>query len=151
MSAPKNDRTMIPVFNLQAHHDKVEIPADFDLRDLARKYEVFPLKIVFHSGRRRLLLAMRNPFDHNAIHDVEFRAGLSVIPVQADPVDIQWLVQTHYFGRKLSPTPTDPAIADVSHNVFEQLEITTDAQKRPQWLGESLERFTEESSKTEKS
>lgn len=116
----------VPTFDLQSHHSKVQVPTEFDLRDLAKKYSVFPLKIVSISGRRRLLLAMRNPFDNNAILDVEFRAGTTVIPVLATEGDIQWLIHTHYYGRKITPTPSmvDPTI--VYQDVFEQLEGVVD-------------------------
>lgn len=130
----------IPVFNLQTHHDKVKVPAEFDIRDLSRKYHVFPLKMISQQGRKRLLLAMRNPHDQKAVLDVEFRAGVSVLPVQADDVEIQWLIQTHYYGRKLSPVPTENEM-DVSHDVFQQLEMTTDSQEQPDWVRSGLEQF----------
>jgi len=139
----------IPVFDLQTHHQKVQVPTEFDLRDLSRKYHIFPLKVISQNGRKRLLLAMANPYDHQAILDAEFRAGINVIPVQADQKDIQWLVQTHYFGRKLSPEPSEME-REVTHDVFQQLEMTTDAQKRPEWVSEMLKPFTDgESEKSE--
>lgn len=133
----------IPVFDLQTHHSKVKVPTDFDMRDLSRKYNVFPLKVITQGGRKRLLLAMQDPRNQEAIHDVEFRSGVSVVPVQADLVDIQWLIQVHYFGRKLSPTPKTMD-GEVTHDVYEQLTMTTDAQNRPDWLGESLNLFSED-------
>lgn len=130
----------VPVFNLQMHHSKVEVPFEFDMRDLAKKYSVFPLKLIQHQGQKRLLLAMVNPFDHQAIRDVEFRSNFTVMPVQADRVDVQWLIQVHYYGRKLSPTAS--AVSEqVSHDVFAQLEMTTDEQKRPEWVRDGLQAF----------
>ena len=136
----------LPHFDLQTHHHRVKVPTEFDLRDIARKYSVFPLRVISQNGRKRLLLAMQNPYDQSAILDVEFRSGLSVVAVQADQKDIQWLIQTHYFGRKLSPSPT---IHDrpVSHDVFEQLEITTDAQSQPEWVTTQLRPFVKEDNK----
>ncbi len=136
----KQTETPIPTFNLQAHHQKVKVPSDFDLRDLSRRYQIFPLKIIAQNGKRKLLLAMRDINNQKAVYDVEFRAGMSVIPVQANDVDIQWLIQTHYYGRNLSPVPQVEE-REILHDLFEQLEITTDAQKQPEWLNESLQRY----------
>ncbi len=123
MSTTKSSKP-IPTFDLQTHHEKVEVPKEFDLRDLAKKYSVFPLKVIQMNGRRRLLLAMRNPYDNNAILDVEFRAAMPVVSVLANEGDIQWLIHTHYYGRKIAPTPSmsDPTI--VFQDVFEQLETS---------------------------
>lgn len=137
---PQREITL-PIFDLQTHYNKVMVPTGFDLRDLARKYSVFPLKVITQSGRQRLLLAMRNPFDHKATLDVEFRAGMTVVPVQADESDIQWLMQVHYYGKRLSPIPTtiDRAIV---HDTFSQFQEVTDANRQPDWLGEILQPFT---------
>lgn len=135
-----NSQRQIPVFNLQSHHAKVQVPAEFEMKDLCRKYNVFPLKLVIINGSKRLLLAMLNPLDHRAIADCEFRSGVSVLPVQADKVDIQWLIQTHYFGRKLSPVAQVDE-EDVSHDVFAQLELTTDEQKKPEWVDQSTRAY----------
>jgi len=132
-----------PSFDLQKHHSKVRVPTEFDLKDLARKYHVFPLRVVNQNGKKRLLLAMRNPGDQSAIYDVEFKAGLTVIAVQADEIDIQWLIQKHYYGRQLSPTPNMKA-NEITFDLFEQLAITTDAQKRPDWVSDSIHRFQDD-------
>jgi hypothetical protein len=142
------DANQIPVFQLQLHHDKVQVPTEFDLRKLARKYLIFPLKIITPSGRKKLLLAMANPFDHQAIQDVEFATGLGVMPVQADRVEIQWLIQVHYFGRKLSPVAIVQE-SDVTRDLFSQLEMTTDEQKQPDWLKHGLHTFSGVSSQTD--
>lgn len=130
----------IPVFNLQAHHSRVQVPESFDMKDLARKYGCFPLKLIQQGTQKRLLLAMVNPFDQRAIADVEFRSGVTVTPVRADKVDVQWLIQTHYFGRKLSPV-AQVAESDISHDVFAQLEMTTDEQNKPEWAKDGLQAF----------
>lgn len=132
----------IPSFNLQKHHDRVRVPQEFDLRDLSRKYHIFPLRVIAQGDKRRLLLAMRNINDQKVIHDVEFRAGMPVIPVQADEIDLQWLIQKHYFGRSLTPTPRFQP-NEVIHDLFEQLSMTTDAQNRPSWVTENLELYQE--------
>jgi len=132
-----------PSFDLQKHHSKVRVPTEFDLKDLARKYHVFPLRVIHRDGKKRLLLAMRNPGNQSAIYDVEFKAGLTVIAVQADEIDIQWLIQKHYYGRQLSPTP-NVKTPEITHDLFEQLAITTDAQKRPDWVNDSIHRFNDE-------
>lgn len=132
----------IPVFDLQTHHSKVELPEDFDMRDLARKHHIFPLKVITQAGRKKLLLAMRNPYDDKALFDCEFRSGMTAVPVQADEMDIQWLIQTHYFGRKLSPTPR-AVDENVSRDMFEQLEIATDAQNKPDWVFQRFDDLTD--------
>lgn len=139
----KAAEVMIPIFDLQTHHSKVQVPTEFDLRDLAKKFAVFPLKIIQMNGRRKLLLAMKNPFDQQAVQDVEFRAGLTVVPVQADNKDIQWLIHTHYFGRKLSPTPSKHH-DEVTHDVFAQFELVSKIQNRPDWISESIKPFTKD-------
>jgi hypothetical protein len=96
----------IPSFDLQRHHSWVELPTDFDMRDLVRKFLVFPLKIVRVDNQSRLLLAMRDCFHQEAIQEVEFRSGLKVIPVLASELDIRWLVHRHLYGRSLTPTPS---------------------------------------------
>lgn len=131
----------IPSFDLQKHHSKVKVPEEFDLRDLSRKFHVFPLKVIQQDGKKRLLLAMRNPYDQRAIYDVEFRAGCTVIPVQADEIDIQWLIHKYYYGRPLTPTPSLRP-QEITHDMFEQLAITTDAQARPDFVDENLELYT---------
>jgi hypothetical protein len=141
----KTEKTL-PIFDLQTHHSRVQVPTEFDMRDLARKFSVFPLKTISQNGRKRLLLAMRNPYDAQAIMDCEFRSGMDVIAVQADDKDIQWLIQTHYFGRKLSPSPSHSE-HEISHDVFAQLEMTSGAQKQPDWMGPSIQPFTNEEKK----
>jgi len=93
----------IPVFNLQQDHDRVSVPTDFDMRDLARKHMVFPLRTVTHNQQDSLVLAMVNPFDHAAVAEVESRSGIPVIPVRSDKEDVKWLIQVHFYGLKLSP------------------------------------------------
>lgn len=139
MSSTKTE-IEIPTFNLQAHHAKVQVPESFDMKDLARKYSAFPLKIVQQNGQKRLLLAMVNPLDQRAIADVEFRSGVNVIPVRADKLDVQWLIQTHYYGRRLSPVATIDE-SNISHDVFAQLEMTTDEQNRPEWATDGLQAY----------
>lgn len=131
----------LPIFDLQTHYNKVVVPTDFDCRDLAKKYSVFPIRVITQNGRKRLLLAMRNPFDHKATLDVEFRAGMTVVPVQADEADIQWLIQVHYYGRRLSPTPTTEDRPAVIHDMFSQFQEVSDAQAQPDWIGEALQPF----------
>ncbi len=134
----------MPVFDLQTHHAKVQVPSEFDIRDLSKKYSIFPLKVVSTQGRRRLLLAMKNPYDQVAIRDVEFRAGLGVIAVQADDKDIQWLIQTHYYGRKLSPLPTIEEFPEFVEDVFSQVSVAAEIQSKPEWVSENLTPFVVE-------
>lgn len=144
------DNTDVPSFDLQKHHAKVELPTDIDLKEEVRRYCVFPLKVIKANGRRQLLLAMRNVKDQRAVYDVEFKAGMNVIPVQADDIDIQWLVQKHYYGRPLTPTPSNRT-DEVTHDLFEQLTMTTDAQARPDWVNDSLQLYVEEGKKSSQS
>jgi hypothetical protein len=134
-------KAAIPVFDLQTHHSKVQVPTEFDLRDLAKKFAVFPLKLIAVNGRRRLLLAMKNPRDDAAIRDVEFRAGITVMPVQADNKDIQWLIQTHYYGRKLSPLPSQDEFPEFVADVFSQVSVAAEHQENPGWVSESIKPF----------
>ncbi len=135
-----SETVVIPSFDLQKHHHKVKVPTNFDLRDLAKKHSVFPIKVISQNGRKKLILAMRNPTDHQVIYDVEFRSSMQVLPVQADDVDIQWLIQKHYYGRPLTHTSIERP-REVTHDVFEQLTMTSDAQERPDWITEALDQF----------
>lgn len=137
MTASLNTYKERPHFDLQKHHHRVRVPEEFDLRDMARKFHIFPLKVILKDGIKHLLLAMRNPNDQQVIYDVQFRAGMNVIPVQADEIDIQWLIHKHYYGRPLTPTPSFKP-HEVTHDLFEQLSMTTNAQNRPGWVNESL-------------
>lgn len=140
----------IPEFNLQMHHAKVEVPRNFDMKDLAKKHQIFPLKVIAQNGKARLLLAMVNPFDQKAIADVEFRAGMTILPVRADRNDLQWLIQVHYFGRKLSPTAHVEPL-DLHQDMFAQLEMTTDEQSKPEWMQEAnLRAYASEEKQDEK-
>lgn len=135
------DACVVPAFDLQKHHSKIKVPTDFDLKDFAKKFSIFPLKVISLNGKKKLLLAMRNPKDQQVIYDVEFRAGMTVIPVQADDVDIQWLIQKHYYGRPLTPTPLQRP-REHTHDLFEQLSMSSDAMERPDWATESLTPYT---------
>jgi hypothetical protein len=136
----QTSKSVIPTFDLEKHHSKVKLPTEFDLRDLAKKYSIFPLKVILQGGSKKLLLAMRNPGDQKLIFDVEMRAGMPVIAVQADDVDIQWLIQKFYFGRSLIPTPLERP-REIAHEAFESLTKTTDTQERPDWISEALDQF----------
>lgn len=123
----------IPSFDLQRHHAKIKVPENFDLRDLARKLQIFPLKLISIQGKLRLLLAMKNPRDQQAIMSVEMRTGMPVIPVQAEATDIQWLIQKHYYGRPLTPRPSYRP-KDLSHQLFESLVLEPVVDKGPEHL-----------------
>lgn len=131
-AVPMNARKkVIPTFDLQKHHSKVELSDEVNIKDLAIKHHVFPLKVIVQKNRRQLLLAMTNPNNHQLIYDIEFRAGMTVVPVYADDIDIQWLIQKHYYGRPLTPTPSDRP-QEVTHDVFEQLTLVTDVHELEQ-------------------
>jgi hypothetical protein len=118
------DDLTFPLFDLQRHHERVEVPTQFDLRDLCRKFEVFPLKLVHMSKEAQLLLAMKNPLDQEAIKEVESRVSAPIIPIQADSKDIQWLISTHFFGQKLAPPPSNQ-MDKIGIQLFEKLYTQT--------------------------
>lgn len=150
METRNKKQKVIPSFDLQRHHNKVRLPEDIDIREISIKHHVFPIKLVNQSGRKRLLLAMRNPNDQELIYEIEFRAGVTVVPVYADDIDIQWLIQKHYYGRPLTPTPTNKP-REVTHDMFEQLSIVTDASLRPDWINENIEMYEDRSDDKPKS
>ena len=118
---------LVPSFDLQRHHAWVELPTEFDMRDLVRKYLVFPLKVVRIDNQPKLLLAMRDCLQAEAIQEVEFRSGLKVVPVLATELDIRWLVHRHLYGRSLTPTPSFRTRVD-SDLLFERLCQTENSQ-----------------------
>ena len=89
---------------------------------------------------------MKNPYDDKATIDVEAKSVLSILPVQADDKDVQWLIQTHYYGRKLSPTPS-VITEEITHDVFAQFEHVSKVQQDPRFISESLQPFTKEHNK----
>lgn len=115
----------IPSFDLQRHHAKISAPKDLKLRDMSKKYLIFPLKLIQWNGSEHLVLAMRNPKDRQVILEVELRTGLNVLPVQADAMDIEWLIQKYYYGRQLTPRPSLRP-REFSHLLFETLLIQAD-------------------------
>lgn len=133
-------KVTIPSFDLQSHYHRISVPLDLDLRQLSRQHLVFPLRVVNSNGRKRLLLAMRDPYNQTAITDVEFRVSMAVIPVQADEIDIQWLIQKFYYGRELTPPHSYKPI-EVIHDFFEQLAICSDEQDNLTWETDLLKPF----------
>jgi len=126
-----NQSGIAPIFNLKRHHQKIKIPQGFSFRDLSEKYRVFPLKQISIRGKKRILLAMLNIYDHHAIMDAEFRSNTTVIPVQADAADIQWLIETFYYGLKMSAeqNPPEPE-PELTQDLFSQFELITNANRQ---------------------
>jgi len=123
----------IPSFSLLTDKALIDFKPDLDFVDLSAKYRVFPLRFFLENGRKRMLLAMKNPFDVEAIRNCEFRAGVPVVPVQARERDIAWLIRTYYFHEKLrmdyfeaemSTETLSEEQAEVTQDVFQQLAIT---------------------------
>ncbi len=109
-----------PSFDLQRHHSQLDVPQDLNLRDISRKHQVFPLKVTFWNGSPKLLLAMTNPKNQEAIQSVELKTGKSVIPVQAESADIHWLIQKYYYGCNVTPHPSMRPL-DFNHDLFEKI------------------------------
>jgi len=109
-----------PSFCVQKHHSKVCFPRQFELMDLAKRYMIFPLKVVVQNGAKRILLAMVRPQDQQAIFDVEERTGLPVTPVLCDELDIHWLVQRFYYGRATTPSPACRPM-ELNHSWLDEL------------------------------
>lgn len=118
----------IPSFDLQRHHAKVQLPDNIDLREIARKCHVFPLKLVSWQGEDFLLLAMLNPKDQLTIAKVEEKTQMKVLPVQAEALDIQWLIQKYYYGMQNTPRPSFRP-KELAHQLFESLLGQVDASK----------------------
>ncbi|MBI3329544.1 MAG: Flp pilus assembly complex ATPase component TadA, partial [Nitrospinae bacterium] len=60
--------------------------------ELARKHACLPLKVEGNS----LLLAMANPWDYEAIQDVQFASSLMVRPVVASRTEVLDAIEAHY-------------------------------------------------------
>lgn len=135
-----NQAGVAPIFDLKKHHLKIKVPTEFSLEDLAEKYSIFPLKVIVLKGKRRLLLAMRNIHDSMAILDVEFRSGLKVIAVQAEEVDIHWLIETYYYGHRvnLDRKLIEP---ELTRDLFSQFEMITKPHRRPIQTKEGIKIF----------
>jgi hypothetical protein len=64
---------------------------------LARKYHAIPVQLKEESpGKKNLLVAMSNPMDVNAIEEIEFAAGIKVVPVLAKDSQIHALIRRYY-------------------------------------------------------
>ncbi len=83
----------IPVINLK---NVGASPASLALVDqeLARRYKMFPFALDMASNR--LMVAMANPLDLNAIQFVSQKTGKQVAPHYADKDDITSLIETAY-------------------------------------------------------
>lgn len=79
----------------QVNLDECEVDpgllASFPTR-LIHRYEVFPLK----ETDNEIQLAVRNPFDLNAIDAVAAATGKTVTPVVTDPEQVRNLIKTHF-------------------------------------------------------
>jgi len=110
-----------PVFDLNRDAHKIVFPVEFDLVDLAKDHGVFPLKVVTKRGRKKLLLAMRDPEMKDVIGEVEFRANLPVIAVQTSNRDIEWLIRRYYHREVNAEKPVESKEDDITQDAFEQI------------------------------
>lgn len=113
--------SQVPVFNLRKHSDKIVFPIEFDLVDLAKEFGIFPLKVVFKNGRKKLLLAMRDPEMKDVMAEVEFRSNLPVIPVLASQRDIEYLIRRYYHLDQTARLPEEVAEGDITQDAFDIL------------------------------
>ena len=64
--------------------------------DIARDYILIPFK----KSQYRLLVAMVDPYDLDAIEDVENATGLTVLPRKAKARDIMQKIELHFSGKQ---------------------------------------------------
>lgn len=102
----------IPVINLRNVGASPTSLALVD-QELARRYKMFPFALDMVSNR--LMVAMENPLDLNAIQFVSQKTGKQVVPHYADKDEISRLIETSY-SNNLSQEVTE-ALED-SDNVI---------------------------------
>ncbi len=99
----------IPIINLKNVGASPTSLALVD-QELARRYKLFPFSL--DTVNNRLLIAMANPLDLNAIQFVAQKTGKQVIPHYADKSEISSLIETAY-SNNLSQEVTE-ALEDSS-------------------------------------
>jgi len=97
-------KAFLKQFDLKQDKSEIRVTRDLgEIRDLAKTHTVFPLRLAAINGRRKLLLLMADVEDLNVIDDVEFRTGVSVVPIQAWATDILQLIATYPHLTKKPP------------------------------------------------
>jgi len=75
----------------------------------AERHHVFPVSVHREGGRRSLILAMADPTDLEAIRDIEFQAGMRVLPAVAMESSIMRASARYYRFRDEAVKPPNGA------------------------------------------
>jgi hypothetical protein len=88
--------------------------------EVCERYEVFPIAVKHHRGRKTLLLAMSDPLNVAAIDEIAFTTDMTVRPTIAQISSIGAAIRAHYHNQPVEIPPLDfttptaqPAISDV--------------------------------------
>jgi hypothetical protein len=76
-------------------------------RDVAERFEIIPIAVKEHKGRRTLLLAMADPLNMAAVDEVAFTTDTNVRPAIAQISSLRAAIERHYQGKNVDIPPLD--------------------------------------------
>lgn len=76
-------------------------------REVAERFEIIPIAIKEHKGRRTLLLAMADPLNMAAVDEVAFTTDTNVRPAIAQISSLRAAVALYYQGKNVDIPPLD--------------------------------------------
>jgi hypothetical protein len=76
-------------------------------RDVAERFEIIPIAVKEHKGRRTLLLAMADPLNMAAVDEVAFTTDTNVRPAIAQISSLRAAIARFYQGKNVDIPPLD--------------------------------------------
>jgi len=67
-------------------------------KDIAMRYRVLPVGFADENGTRKLIVAMNNPSDLEALDTLEFATGYKIEPLFTLDEHLYWLIRYYYYG-----------------------------------------------------
>ncbi len=69
-------------------------------KNIAEKYKAIPVGFNYHGRTKKLVVAISDPSNLEALDTINFISGYCVEPVFARDEDIRWAIQYHYYYHK---------------------------------------------------
>ena len=91
-----------PSINLYKLHREVldEKIIHMITRYVAEKYKVIPVGFKLDGNTKKLIVAMADPSNLEAIDTLEFITGYSIEPIFTLQEDLEWIILYYYYGRR---------------------------------------------------
>ncbi len=86
---------------------------------MAEKYDIVPLQII----DKKLVIAMSNPLDYNALEDIQFAVSRPVYVAVTTPSDIAEAIERYYPKKDLREEIISPAEMDASMEVIQRAKV----------------------------